>query len=34
VPESLSNDALRTALGALASEMMVDMALGENESAD
>jgi methionyl-tRNA formyltransferase len=34
VPESLSNDALRTALAALASEMMVDMALGENESAD
>ena len=34
VPESLSNEALRTAFAALASEMMVDMALGENERAD
>jgi methionyl-tRNA formyltransferase len=34
VPESLSNDALRGALEKLASEMMLDMALGENERAD
>lgn len=33
VPESLSNEALRSALAALASEMMVDMALGENDPA-
>lgn len=31
VPETLSNDALRGVLEKLASEMMLDMALGENE---
>ena len=34
VPETLSNDALRGVLEKLASEMMLDMALGENERAD
>jgi glycine cleavage system regulatory protein len=34
VPESLSNEALRNALDKLASEMMLDMALGENQRAD
>ena len=34
VPESLPTATLRSALDQLASEMMVDMALGENERAD
>ena len=34
VPESLPTATLRSALDELASEMMVDMALGENERAD
>ena len=34
VPESLTNDALRKALDALASELMVDIALGEHASGD
>jgi methionyl-tRNA formyltransferase len=34
VPDSLSNDTLRGVLEKLASEMMLDMALGENERAD
>ena len=34
VPESLSNETLRGVLEKLASDMMLDMALGENERAD
>jgi methionyl-tRNA formyltransferase len=34
VPDTLSNDTLRGVLEKLASEMMLDMALGENERAD
>lgn len=34
VPEALSNETLRSALATLASEMMVDMALGENGRAE
>ena len=34
VPEALSNETLGAALDKLASEMMLDMALGENERAD
>jgi glycine cleavage system regulatory protein len=32
VPDSLPNDTLRSALGTLANEMMVDIALGEHAS--
>jgi len=34
VPEAVTNETLRAALERLASEMMLDMALGENERAD